>query len=182
MKRRIKAGEYTFPEAEWSRVSAEAKDLISRMLDTEPQNRSTIEQIMKSHWISSYFDVPATPLPTVEYLKEDKEMLTEIQQNMGTALGEMRVNWDSNMHIKELNIVNNPLFERRMKKTKGGDALPRTSGATTSSAAAAAAAAAAMMPPPSSTGFGEPMIVEEYSREQSMITPTNSRPASPRRK
>ena len=98
-------------------------------------------------------------------------MLTEIQQNMGIALGEMRVNWDSKVKIKELNIVNNPLFERRMKKTKGDE--PGTS---------AAAAAAAMMPPPSSTGFGEPMIVEEYSREQSMITPTNSRPASPHRK
>lgn len=34
MKRRIKAGEYTFPEAEWSRVSQDAKTLIKGMLET----------------------------------------------------------------------------------------------------------------------------------------------------
>lgn len=52
MKRRIKAGEYAFPEAEWSRVSKEAKDLIAGMLETIPERRSTIEDIMRSDWIS----------------------------------------------------------------------------------------------------------------------------------
>lgn len=50
-------------------------------------------------------------------MKEDKDNWTEIQQNMGRALDEMRIR-DSKVKIKELNTVNNPLFERRMKKTK----------------------------------------------------------------
>jgi mitogen-activated protein kinase-activated protein kinase 2 len=52
MKKRIKAGEYAFPEAEWSRVSKDAKDLIQGMLETMPEKRLTITKIMKSNWIS----------------------------------------------------------------------------------------------------------------------------------
>ena len=52
MKRRIKAGEYTFPVAEWSRVSEEAKRLIQGMLETMPEKRMTIHDIMRSQWIS----------------------------------------------------------------------------------------------------------------------------------
>lgn len=52
MKRRIKAGDYVFPENEWAGVSAEAKDLIKEMLLTTPEKRATIEQILKSRWIS----------------------------------------------------------------------------------------------------------------------------------
>ena len=54
MKRRIKAGEYAFPDAEWSRVSQEAKDLIAGMLETIPEKRSTIDDIVNSNWISVY--------------------------------------------------------------------------------------------------------------------------------
>ena len=52
MKRRIKAGEYGFPETEWSRVSEDAKNLIRGMLETVPEKRLTIDHIMKSAWIS----------------------------------------------------------------------------------------------------------------------------------
>ncbi len=56
MKRRIKAGEYAFPENEWSRVSKEAKTLIQGMLETIPAKRSNITDIMRSNWISVCFD------------------------------------------------------------------------------------------------------------------------------
>ena len=52
MKRRIKAGEFAFPENEWSRVSNDAKSLIKGMLETIPEKRITIDDIMKSMWIS----------------------------------------------------------------------------------------------------------------------------------
>ena len=52
MKRRIKAGEYAFPENEWSRVSKEAKNLIQGMLETIPEKRSNINDIVRSSWIS----------------------------------------------------------------------------------------------------------------------------------
>ena len=95
---------------------------------------------------------------------------------MGKALDEMRINWDSKIQIKELTIVNNPLFDRRMKKTKGSQNLQKMESASKKTAS---------MPPPAQPApiaFSEPMIVEEYSREQSMITPTNSVQHSPDRK
>jgi hypothetical protein len=111
----------------------------------------------------------------LEILREDPETMTEIHQNMGKALDEMRIR-DPNFKMKELNIVNNPLFERRMKKTKAGEVLAE------SSKTSAASTSSADMPPPSTAiAFSQPMIVEEYSREQSMITPTNSRQSSPNR-
>lgn len=114
MKRRIKAGEYTFPEAEWSRVSKEAKELIKGMLETVPEKRSTINDIMKSNWISRYHNVPQTPLPSLDILKEDKDQWTEVQQNMGKALDEMRIK-DS---VVKLDLSKNKFLEKRMKNKK----------------------------------------------------------------
>jgi mitogen-activated protein kinase-activated protein kinase 2 len=57
MKKRIKAGEYAFPENEWSRVSQEAKKLIQGMLETIPAKRSNITDIMRSSWISVRFEI-----------------------------------------------------------------------------------------------------------------------------
>lgn len=62
MKRRIKAGEFAFPENEWSRVSDEAKNLIKGMLETIPEKRITIDDIMKSLWISVSTFLIGTPL------------------------------------------------------------------------------------------------------------------------
>lgn len=118
MKRRIKAGEFAFPENEWGRVSDEAKNLIKGMLETVPEKRVTIDDIVRSKWISQYTQVPQTPLPSLEILREDKDNWQEIQQNMGMALDEMRINWDHKIKIKELPVSNNKLLERRMKKTK----------------------------------------------------------------
>jgi serine/threonine protein kinase len=169
MKRRIKAGEFAFPLAEWSRVSKEAKDLIQGMLETQPEKRSTINDIVKSNWISRYLSVPQTPLPSLDILREDKDNWSEVQQNMGKALDEMRINWDSKVKLKELKIVNNPLFERRMNKkmTKEVMAPPPQQ------AAGAAAAAAAAVTPNILLPVGD---VDMISRESSM---TNSRPSTP---
>lgn len=165
MKRRIKAGEFAFPENEWSRVSDEAKDLIKGMLETIPEKRITIDDIMKSLWISQYTTVPQTPLPSLEILREDRDNWQEIQQNMGKALDEMRINWDNKIKIKELPTANNPLLERRMKKKKTTDNTINTT-----------------MPPP--VNVKNDLIVEDYSRETTMVSmksvsPANSRPTTP---
>ena len=51
MEKRIKSGKYNFPDTEWSGVSYEAKALIDQMLETDPERRITINQIMNSKWI-----------------------------------------------------------------------------------------------------------------------------------
>jgi len=168
MKRRIRAGEFAFPENEWSRVSDEAKNLIKGMLETVPEKRNTIDDIMKSKWISQYTEVPQTPLPSLEILREDKDNWQEIQQNMGKALDEMRINWDHKIKIKELPVANNPLLERRMKKTKLETLMP----------------APLVQPVVTTNETPATNITDEFSRETTMIavmsvSPSNSRPTTP---
>lgn len=47
MKKRIRAGQYDFPDPEWKLVSKDAKDLIKGLLKTDPVERLTIEQVMR---------------------------------------------------------------------------------------------------------------------------------------
>ena len=56
MKRRIRSGQYEFPDPEWKNVSKDAKDLIRGMLKTDPHQRLTIDDVIKNKWIAvSYF-------------------------------------------------------------------------------------------------------------------------------
>ena len=69
MKKRIRQGQYTFPEAEWGNVSSEgrhadlvykllyelvlpAKDLIRHLLKTDPEARLKIGEVLKHPWIA----------------------------------------------------------------------------------------------------------------------------------
>lgn len=49
---RIKAGEYKFDRADWSMISAEAKDLIKGLMCINPDRRLTAAQALRSKWIS----------------------------------------------------------------------------------------------------------------------------------
>ena len=51
MKKRIKLGQYEFIPSDWLHVSEEAKSLISGMLETIPEKRLTIYDVMRSTWI-----------------------------------------------------------------------------------------------------------------------------------
>lgn len=52
MKKRIRTGQYNFPNPEWKNVSTDAKDLIKGMLSVDPSERLTIDQVMKNTWIA----------------------------------------------------------------------------------------------------------------------------------
>ena len=52
MKKRIRSGQYEFPKPEWTNVSSDAKELIRGMLKTDPQDRLTIDDIIKNKWIA----------------------------------------------------------------------------------------------------------------------------------
>uniref|UniRef100_A0A1I8IT39 non-specific serine/threonine protein kinase n=1 Tax=Macrostomum lignano TaxID=282301 RepID=A0A1I8IT39_9PLAT len=85
MKLRIRNGQYGFPTAEWKNVSDNAKDLIKRLLKTNPDHRLTIDQVMSHKWISMYTAVPQTPLSTCRILNEDKEQWVDVQEEMSLA-------------------------------------------------------------------------------------------------
>ena len=116
MKKRIRAGQYNFPSSEWSRVSVDAQNLIRGLLKTDPLERLTIDQLINHSWIKQYQTVPATPLTTVDVLKEEQEVWPEVQQEMTAALATMRVDLESAVILKGLDSSHNSLLQKRRQK------------------------------------------------------------------
>lgn len=52
MKKRIRTGQYDFPDPEWANVSDQAKKLISGMLSVDPSHRLNIDQVIRNSWIA----------------------------------------------------------------------------------------------------------------------------------
>ena len=87
----IRSGQYEFPKPEWTNVSQDAKELIKGCLKTNPEERLTIDDVIRNKWIAQYNAVPQTPLLTSDVLKEENEQWPDVQQGMSLALREMRV-------------------------------------------------------------------------------------------
>ncbi|XP_045153438.1 MAP kinase-activated protein kinase 3 isoform X2 [Echinops telfairi] len=119
MKRRIRLGQYGFPNPEWKEVSEDAKQLIRLLLKTDPTERLTIAQFMNHPWINQLMVVPQTPLHTARVLQEDKDHWDEVKEEMTSALATMRVDYDQ-VKIKDLKTSNNRLLNKRRKKQAGG--------------------------------------------------------------
>ncbi|KAK3104002.1 hypothetical protein FSP39_023566 [Pinctada imbricata] len=115
MKKRIRNGQYEFPNPEWSKVSKEAKDLIRGLLKTVPEERLSIEAVMQNKWISDHTFVPATPLFSAKILKEDEDMWLDVQEEMTNALATMRVDYEQ-CQIKNLEDTDNPILKKRKRR------------------------------------------------------------------
>lgn len=115
MKKRIRTGQYTFPNPEWANVSHDAKELIKGMLRTDPEERLTIFDVMKNKWIVQYTEVPQTPLHTSRILREEGDLWQEVQDEMTRSLATMRVDYDT-LQIKTLDNANNTLLSKRRKR------------------------------------------------------------------
>jgi len=124
MKRRIRSGQYEFPNPEWSNVSKDAIELIKGCLKTNPEERLSIDQVIRNKWIAQYNAVPPTPLLTSDVLKEENEQWPDVQQGMSLALKEMRVDQDQPVVVKNPQNSKSKLIEKR--KAKHGGAAPPT--------------------------------------------------------
>ncbi|XP_037629899.1 MAP kinase-activated protein kinase 2 [Sebastes umbrosus] len=123
MKRRIRMGQYEFPNPEWSDVSEEAKQLIRTLLKTEPTQRMTITEFMNHQWINQSMEVPQTPLHTSRVLKEEKDAWEDVKEEMTSALATMRVDYEQ-IKIKTIEDSTNPLLTKRRKKASNPMADP----------------------------------------------------------
>lgn len=122
MKKRIRNGQYEFPQPEWGRVSQDAKDLIRGLLRTDPDKRLTIIEVMQNKWVADNTLVPQTPLMSAMVLKEEEDVWMDVQEEMTNALATMRVDYDV-INIKGLGQSNNALLKKRMKQPDGATAL-----------------------------------------------------------
>ncbi|XP_065199186.1 MAP kinase-activated protein kinase 2-like [Sycon ciliatum] len=117
MKRRIRLGQYTYPDAEWKSVSSEVKQMISGLLRTDPAERLSMEQVLCHAWITGQGVVhPQEPLMSARVLAEESHMWEETQEEMAHALATMRVDTDKVTRVKEMDTIANPMLERRRKK------------------------------------------------------------------
>jgi len=112
MKKRIRNGQYEFPKAEWSQVSDDAKSLIKSLLNTDPDKRLTIHEVLKHPWIANNLAVPQTPLATQGILREENDNWMDVQEEMDRALAERRIDEDQ-VHLKNIGVSENPLLARR---------------------------------------------------------------------
>lgn len=115
MKKRIRTGQYEFPDPEWKSISHSAKDLIRGMLNVNAESRLTIGQVMGNEWISKFSNVPQTPLFTGKLLREGEENWSEVQEEMTRSLATMRVDYER-INIKSLDFSNNSLLDKRRNK------------------------------------------------------------------
>ncbi|CAJ0587509.1 unnamed protein product, partial [Mesorhabditis spiculigera] len=120
MKSRIKSGKYGFPSPEWDSVSQAAKDLIRKLLRTDPSERYTIREVMEHKWITHYHQVPATPLATVGMLADQKGQWGEMQEEFDKTLTAMRMDGEQ-IEIKSLAESNNRLLAKRKQKGEKRD-------------------------------------------------------------
>jgi len=125
MKRRIRSGQYEFPSPEWTNVSSDAKELIKGCLKTNPEERLTIDQVIRNQWVAQYNAVPPTPLLTSDVLKEENEQWPDVQQGMSLALREMRVDQDQPFTVKNPKLDSNSALAKK-RRAKGGPNAPPT--------------------------------------------------------
>ncbi|XP_034552248.1 MAP kinase-activated protein kinase 2-like isoform X3 [Notolabrus celidotus] len=117
MKRRIRNGQFKFPDPEWADVSEEAKQLICHLLETEPTQRMSITKFKNHPWINLSVEIPQTPLHTSRVLHEEQDVWEQVKDEMTNALQTMRVDYHQ-IQIKTIEASTNPLLLKRRKKTK----------------------------------------------------------------
>jgi calcium/calmodulin-dependent protein kinase I len=64
-------GNYTFMEPYWNHISASAKDLVSRLLQTDPKRRLTAKQVMSHPWVRGT-TAQSKILPSMERLSKSR--------------------------------------------------------------------------------------------------------------
>ena len=96
---RIKTGAFTFPPPVWTHISAEAKDLITGMLQVDPEKRLSVKQCLNHQWFAVSGHSPpntrtpqATPQTTVsqastsdQIAKEKKSQQTSTSETVGSS-------------------------------------------------------------------------------------------------
>lgn len=105
---KIKAGAYTFDHEHWTDVHEEAQDLIRNILQTDPTQRFTLEEILACPWMTSSGDDLSSRLlvrsqQSMEFLKDSYRHLSYKQDSASSDLAEhFPIKFNSmNVHFEE---------------------------------------------------------------------------------
>ena len=62
-------GRWSFDETDWSSISTDAKDLVTKMLIVDPQERITAAQVVEHPWIVRNVTIKGKPQPTARNVR-----------------------------------------------------------------------------------------------------------------
>ncbi|XP_031551117.1 MAP kinase-activated protein kinase 5-like isoform X3 [Actinia tenebrosa] len=113
MRRRIMAGQFTFPDPEWSKISNEAKDVVSKLLCVEPGQRLSVVELLEHPWLQHQDkNDEDVILETPARITADEEAFEEAMTAHNVRLTEMRIS-DRVVSLKSISKAHNPILERR---------------------------------------------------------------------
>lgn len=75
-------GEYDFSGQAWAKVSAEAKDLVSKMLEPDPEARIALDEALNHHWFVTA-KMTATAAKNEVLFHSDSEKCSKDGSNAG---------------------------------------------------------------------------------------------------
>jgi serine/threonine protein kinase len=71
--KKVRIGEYSFPDEQFGHISAEAKDFVSKLLQKDVSVRLTAHEAIQHPWVTGNAEVlPAVPNSVFENLKKFK--------------------------------------------------------------------------------------------------------------
>lgn len=113
MKQRIMAGQYEFHEDDWSMVSNQAMDFVSRLLQVDPTERLNVEEAMRHPWLVNKPSTTRLQSPSIL----SKSSLTDMKEAHDYQLTTMR-RPDLPIMLKPLKKINNSILSKRNKQHK----------------------------------------------------------------
>ncbi|XP_071789627.1 MAP kinase-activated protein kinase 5-like [Asterias amurensis] len=112
MCHRIMAGQYEFPSEEWSQISDQAKDVVSRLLQVDPMERMTVSELMDHPWLqenrSSNIELSSPAIML------DKNLMEEALRVHSEQLTSMRLPLRK-VILKPVAKANNPIIRKRLR-------------------------------------------------------------------
>ena len=82
LNQKIKNGEFIFPETEWEHISDEAKDLIIKLLDIDPETRLDNEGILSHPWIQATQDMEGSDEDTDSEMSMEEDLSNKESYDM----------------------------------------------------------------------------------------------------
>ncbi|XP_029198306.1 MAP kinase-activated protein kinase 5-like [Acropora millepora] len=113
MRRRIMAGDYDYPDKEWSKISAEAKEVIASLLKVEPAQRMTVTELLEHPWLNDK-TARDIPLDSPSIIIADEEAFREAMNAHSAQLTKMRLPERAVM-LKAVGKAKNPMLMKRRK-------------------------------------------------------------------
>ena len=112
MRSNILSGQFDFPQREWKKISANAKDLIHHLLCVEASDRISVEELLRHPWLI-HINVPSHNLPSPVNMV-DKDAFEQVSAVHSEFLKGMRRDEDR-FSLKPINKSQNKLLTSRMQ-------------------------------------------------------------------